>query len=146
MTPDARRFSPGGRPPALLSRYRLWSDQPLTFTLTRLGRGDRARHLVRQITIVFLEALGCGLPVLAGNRDGSRDPLADGRFGLLVDPDQPLAPHLRVLLERRGPQLWFDPAGLSQAVAERFAFPAFCRRLDQLLAAEAELAAPEASR
>lgn len=87
--------------------------------------------------IVFLEALGCGLPVLAGNRDGSRDPLADGRFGMLVDPDQPLAPHLRALLERRGEPLWFDPAALSAAVAERFAFPAFCRRLEDLLRAEA---------
>lgn len=28
--------------------------------------------------IVFLEALGCGRPVLAGNRDGSVDPLANG--------------------------------------------------------------------
>jgi phosphatidyl-myo-inositol dimannoside synthase len=40
--------------------------------------------------IVFLEALGCGCPVMAGNRDGSRDPLDDGRFGLLVDLNQPL--------------------------------------------------------
>jgi glycosyltransferase involved in cell wall biosynthesis len=91
--------------------------------------------------IVFLEALGCGLPVLAGNRDGSCDPLADGRFGLLVDPDHPLAPPLRALLERRGEPLWFDPAALSTAVAERFAFPAFCRRLDDLLHAEASRAA-----
>lgn len=37
--------------------------------------------------IVYLEALGCGKPVLAGNRDGSRDALADGELGLLVDPD-----------------------------------------------------------
>lgn len=61
------------------------------------------------------------------------------RFWLLVDPDLPLAPHLRALLERRGPQLCFDPVGLSAAVVERFAFAAFCRRLDQLLTAEAEL-------
>lgn len=84
--------------------------------------------------IVFLEALGCGRPVLAGNRDGSVDPLADGVLGCLVDPQQPLADPLAALLARRGPQLWFEPESLSAAVAERFAFPAFCRRLEDLLA------------
>ncbi len=37
--------------------------------------------------IVFLEALGCGKPVIAGNKDGSVEPLLDGKLGRLVDPD-----------------------------------------------------------
>ena len=37
--------------------------------------------------IVFLEASATGLPVIAGNRDGSVDALAEGRIGTLVDPD-----------------------------------------------------------
>jgi glycosyltransferase involved in cell wall biosynthesis len=36
---------------------------------------------------VFLEAAACGLPVLGGNRDGSRDALVDGQLGVLVDPE-----------------------------------------------------------
>lgn len=84
--------------------------------------------------IVFLEALGSGCPVLAGNRDGARDPLADGRFGMLVNPDQPLDEPLRQLLDREGDPLWFQPGPLSDAVAQRFAFPAFSQRLNQLLA------------
>ena len=36
--------------------------------------------------IVFLEAAACGLPVIAGNRDGSIDALADGATGTLIDP------------------------------------------------------------
>lgn len=36
--------------------------------------------------IIFIEALYFGLPVIAGNRDGSVDALAKGKFGLLVDP------------------------------------------------------------
>jgi glycosyltransferase involved in cell wall biosynthesis len=84
--------------------------------------------------IVFLEALGCGCAVLAGNRDGSRDPLADGRFGLLVDPDQSLAVPLRQLLTSEGEPLWFVPEALSQAVGQQFAFPAFCERLSSVLA------------
>ena len=38
--------------------------------------------------IVYLEAAATGLPVIAGNRDGSVDALADGEIGLLVDPDR----------------------------------------------------------
>ena len=37
--------------------------------------------------IVFLEALGCGKPVLAGNKDGSVDAVLNGELGALVDPD-----------------------------------------------------------
>jgi glycosyltransferase involved in cell wall biosynthesis len=37
--------------------------------------------------IIFIEALYYGLPVIAGNKDGSVDALANGAFGLLVDPD-----------------------------------------------------------
>jgi glycosyltransferase involved in cell wall biosynthesis len=37
--------------------------------------------------IVYLEALACGKPVLAGNGDGSRDPLQNGSLGVLVNPE-----------------------------------------------------------
>ncbi len=37
--------------------------------------------------IVFLEAMVCGKAVLAGNKDGSVDPLLDGTIGVLIDPD-----------------------------------------------------------
>jgi len=80
--------------------------------------------------IVFLEALACGKPVLAGNCDGSVDPLADGRFGLLVDPLLPLAPPLASLLRKQGQPLWFHPEALSLAVNETFGFEAFCDCLD----------------
>lgn len=36
--------------------------------------------------IAFLEAAFAGLPVIGGNRDGSRDALADGAIGALIDP------------------------------------------------------------
>ncbi|MFH1645242.1 MAG: glycosyltransferase [Candidatus Omnitrophota bacterium] len=36
--------------------------------------------------IVFIEALACGKPVIAGNRDGSVDALLNGKIGTLVDP------------------------------------------------------------
>ncbi|MCX5720886.1 MAG: asparagine synthase (glutamine-hydrolyzing) [Nitrospirae bacterium] len=39
--------------------------------------------------IVFIEALACGVPVIAGNCDGSVEAVLNGRIGLLVDPDKP---------------------------------------------------------
>jgi len=79
--------------------------------------------------IVFLEAMACGCPVVAGNKDGSVDALADGELGRLVDPD--------------------DPAALLGAIAEslkegrrhdkripgveRFALPAFAKRVSELV-------------
>lgn len=37
--------------------------------------------------IVFIEAMACGLPVIAGNKDGSVDALMNGELGKLIDPD-----------------------------------------------------------
>lgn len=39
--------------------------------------------------IVFLEAMACGVPAIGSKLDGSREALADGNLGLLVDPGQP---------------------------------------------------------
>lgn len=91
--------------------------------------------------IVFLEAAGSGCPVLAGDRDGSVDPLADGRFGCLVDPRLPLAPPLQALLEGDGEPLWHRPAELAAAVAERYGQQAFNHHLRELLETVPALAA-----
>lgn len=37
--------------------------------------------------IVFIETLACGVPVIAGNKDGSVDALMNGKLGKLIDPD-----------------------------------------------------------
>lgn len=83
--------------------------------------------------IVFLEALGCGKPVLAGNRDGSTDPLADGQHGLLVDPYLPLSPSLEALLSGKGEDLWYQPEKLAETVNSKFGISAFCKNLEMLL-------------
>ena len=48
--------------------------------------------------IVYLEALACGTPVIAGDSDGARDPLQDGNLGVLAD-EQSLATELRGQLD-----------------------------------------------
>jgi phosphatidylinositol alpha-1,6-mannosyltransferase len=37
--------------------------------------------------IVYLEALACGIAVITGNKDGSRDAIGDGVRGVAVDPE-----------------------------------------------------------
>lgn len=80
--------------------------------------------------IVFLEALARGLPVLAGNRDGSRDPLQDGQVGVLVDPEDPSS-LLNGLLELLA-RTW-DPHQLSGLTLARFGVRLLGPRLYQLM-------------
>jgi len=50
--------------------------------------------------IVYLEAMACGRPVVAGDADGSADPLEDGRLGWQVphrDPDAVAAACIEIL-------------------------------------------------
>ena len=75
--------------------------------------------------IVFVEAAACGLPVVAGNADGSVDALADGALGRLVDPrcGDEIAGALIEILRRR------PPAALDRRRALRVSpFCESCRR------------------
>ena len=62
--------------------------------------------------IVYLEALACGKPVLAGNKDGSRDAVAEGELGLLVDPEDTAeiaSEIIRVLRREHSHPILFNP-------------------------------------
>jgi len=86
--------------------------------------------------IVYLEALACGKPVLAGNRDGSRDALADGELGLLVDPENTveIAAQIASVLRREHTHpILFNPKLLRQRVIELFGFETFKRAVADLL-------------
>lgn len=86
--------------------------------------------------IVYLEALACGKPVLAGNRDGSRDALADGELGILVDPDdidQIAAEIIRVLRREHTHPNIFRPEFLRERVTALFGFETFKRTVAEHL-------------
>ena len=85
--------------------------------------------------VVFLEAMARGTPVLGGNRDGTRDALADGELGLLVDPESvdSIAQGLVRLLSRRGPALWFDREKLRKRCLEVHGREAFRSRVREAL-------------
>ena len=75
---------------------------------------------------VFLEAAACGVPVLGGSRDGSRDALVDGRLGVMVDPENAdeLFQGLTEILRREKNV----PAALAQ-----FDFPRFKEQIETLV-------------
>jgi phosphatidylinositol alpha-1,6-mannosyltransferase len=80
--------------------------------------------------IVYLEAAASGLPVIAGNADGSVDALADGRIGRLVDPlavEEIEAAVIDALQDHH-------PAPKAAEGARRFAFPHFAAQVDMLVA------------
>ncbi|PMB19783.1 glycosyltransferase [Fischerella thermalis] len=86
--------------------------------------------------IVYLEALACGKPTLAGNQDGATDALCRGELGVLIDPEdtQAIAQALIQILQRTYPNpLLYQPEILRQKVIERFGFQSFQKTLGNYL-------------
>jgi len=81
--------------------------------------------------IVFLEAAACGLPVIAGNRDGSVDALANGELGTLIDPDS--SEELRTAVHTALSSARPDFARLHSECVRRFGKKAFRERLQKIL-------------
>lgn len=78
--------------------------------------------------IVFLEAMACGKPVLAGNKDGSVDAVLNGELGVLVDPDDvaQITEALRLVLTGRHPlAILRQPAEIRRRVIEAYGYPQF---------------------
>ena len=85
--------------------------------------------------IVYLEALACGKPVLAGNKDGAVDPLSHGELGCLVDPDdgEEIANNLIEILQGTYPNpLIFQRELLRQQVIKNYSFERFIHCLEKL--------------
>lgn len=76
---------------------------------------------------VLLEAMACGLPVIASKHDGGREALLGGRLGTLVDPSNPAELRQAILdaLERGGRDV---PEGL-----DFFSFENFTERVHAIV-------------
>ncbi|MBK8640046.1 MAG: glycosyltransferase family 4 protein [Chromatiaceae bacterium] len=75
---------------------------------------------------VFLEAMACGVPVVASTLDGSREAVRDGALGLLVDPDDRDALRNAITQALRRPKA--IPPGL-----DYFSFERFTARLSEIV-------------
>ena len=86
--------------------------------------------------IVFLEALGCGKAVLAGNKDGSVDAVLNGALGVLVDPDNvaEIANALIAIIGRRHSNgVISDPIALRSRVIDAYGYEHFRETLAEVL-------------
>jgi len=86
--------------------------------------------------IVFLEAMACGKPVVAGNKDGSVDAILNGQIGALVDPDSvgEIGSALIQILAREHPQkLLFNPDALRRKAIEVYGYQQFVTQLRRIL-------------
>lgn len=85
--------------------------------------------------IVFLEALASGKPVIAGNKDGSRDALLDGKLGLLVDPRsvEEITEALRKVLKKEIRPELLNAEYLRKETLQAYGFDVFKRRVVELV-------------
>jgi glycosyltransferase involved in cell wall biosynthesis len=77
--------------------------------------------------IVCLEAMACGVPVVASKADGSREAVLNGRLGIVVDPEDPgeIRSGIHAALSR--------PAGVVPDGLDYFSFENFTVRLHGVL-------------
>lgn len=83
--------------------------------------------------IVYLEAMACGVPVIAGDDDGSADPLQDGRVGWQVPHRDPEAVAVACIEALSGKDKRCDGAWLRQESLASFSASALMNRLSELL-------------
>jgi glycosyltransferase involved in cell wall biosynthesis len=85
--------------------------------------------------IVFLEALACGKPVIAGNQDGSVDALLGGELGILVNPDNinEIAKAIIKVLKREAPSNLLNSDYLRSMVLKSYGFDKFKEKVKNLL-------------
>lgn len=76
--------------------------------------------------IVFIEAMYYGLPVIAGNLDGSVDALANGELGILIHPDRP-AEVVNAISQMLNQNDRYRPN--PAAVSQRFGFAGYKEKL-----------------
>ncbi|MBI5401682.1 glycosyltransferase family 4 protein [Candidatus Wolfebacteria bacterium] len=84
---------------------------------------------------VFLEALACGKPVIAGNQDGSVDAVLGGEVGVLVNPDNIVAISeaiVNILKHKTGLKL-LDRSYLRKKVLETYGIDKFKEKVKNLI-------------
>lgn len=86
--------------------------------------------------IVFIEALVCGVPVVAGNADGSVDALLNGELGTLVNPDSTdeIKEAIVLHLENNYMAKEKERINIRQKTLDNFSFERYKQRLEAFIA------------
>lgn len=90
--------------------------------------------------IVYLEALACGKPVIAGNEDGSVDALLNGELGVLVDTDNinEIADEIIKVLKKEVPERLLNAEYLRKRVLEVYGLDKFKERVKEVITCKLE--------
>ena len=88
--------------------------------------------------IVYLEALACGIPVLAGDADGSADPLQDGKLGWRVPHRDSESVAVACIEMLKGEDRRCDRNFLREQTLAAFSFQSLCQSLIGILAASGQ--------
>lgn len=85
--------------------------------------------------IVFIEALACGLPVIAGNKDGSVDALQNGKLGTLINPESisEISGSVMKLYSERNNNTIEQKLNLQRSAISTFGFKEYKQRLKGII-------------
>ncbi|GEO07602.1 hypothetical protein SAE01_00980 [Segetibacter aerophilus] len=86
--------------------------------------------------IVFIEAMACGLPVIAGNKDGSGDALQQGKLGRLINPDSEAEMFQAIVNTLQKEENTINVRAkkvLQQKVKKAFGYDTYKRNLEEIL-------------
>lgn len=86
--------------------------------------------------IVFIEAMACGLKVIAGNKDGSVDALKNGELGILINPDNETELEEAILISLMSEEI--NDFDIQKKVMSAFEFETYKNRLQKILASESD--------
>lgn len=86
-------------------------------------------------SIVFIESLACGVPVVASDGYGCREGLLNGELGLLVPPDdvRAIADAIVDILSGKAPSALFDREYLRRKTLEVYGIDAWNKRVENLV-------------
>ena len=86
-------------------------------------------------SIVFIESLACGVPVVASDAYGCREGLLNGELGLLVPPDDlmAIADAIVKMLDRKAPSSLFDREFLRRRTLELYGIDTWNKRVKALI-------------
>lgn len=86
-------------------------------------------------SIVFIESLACGVPVVASDAYGCREGLLGGELGLLVPPDdlKAIADAIVLILDRKAPSAFFDREYLRSKTLEVYGIDTWNKRVKNLV-------------
>lgn len=83
--------------------------------------------------IVYLEAMACGVPVIAGDDDGSADPVQDGRVGWQVPHRDPDAVAVACIEALKGADIRCQGDWLRAQTLQTFSAPALATKIHDLV-------------